>query len=99
MVVIPISKYKALIIESRRNLGYDTTLGTLNEGAIVYTLDTTIGYRKSPLKIVPSPTSTDTTWRRDAALKLNESATIWGYKITNIESGDFGDVVKVEKVG
>ena len=99
MVVIPISKYKAVIIESRRNLGYDTTLGTLNEGAIVYTLDTTIGYRKSPLKIVPSPTSTDTTWRRDAALKLNQSVTIWGYKITNIESGDFGDVVKVEKVG
>ena len=99
MVVIPISKYKAVIVESRRNLGYDTTLGTLNEGAIVYTLDTTIGYRKSPLKIVPSPTSTDTTWRRDAALKLNESATIWGYKITNIESGEFGDVVKVEKVG
>ena len=99
MIVIPISKYKAVIVESRRNLGYDVNLGSANEGAIVYTLDTTIPYRKSTMKLVPSPSATDTTWRRDAALKLNESVSIWGYKITNIESGDFGDVVKVEKAG
>ena len=99
MVVIPISKYKAIIVESRRNLGYDTSLGTLSEGAIVYTLDTTIPYRKSPLKIVSPTSATDLKWRRDSALKLNQSLTVWGYKITNIESGDFGDVVKVEKIG
>lgn len=99
MVVIPISKYKAVVVESRKNLGFDVNLGSSNEGAIVYTLDTTIPYRKSTMKIVPSPSATDTMWRRDAALKVNESVTVWGYKITNIESGDFGDVVKVEKVG
>ena len=98
MIVIPISKYKAIIVESRRNLGFDVNLGTANEGAIVYTVDTTIPYRKSTMKIVPSPTAKDATWRRDAALKLNEAVTIWGYKITNIETGDYGDVVKVEKV-
>ena len=99
MVVIPVSKYRAIIVESRRNLGYDTSLGTLSEGAIVYTLDTTIPYRKSPLKIVSPASATDLKWRRDSALKLNQSLTVWGYKITNIESGDFGDVVKVEKIG
>ncbi len=99
MVVIPISKYKAVIVESRRNLGFDVNLGTANEGALVYTVDTTIPYRKSTMKLVPSPSATDTQWRRDAALKVNESVTIWGYKITNVETGDFGDVVKVEKVG
>lgn len=99
MVVIPISKYKAIIVESRRSLGFDGNLGTANEGALVYTLDTTIGYRKSAIKVVPSPTAKDATWRRDAALKVNQAVTIWGYTITNIESGDFGDVVKVEKVG
>jgi hypothetical protein len=51
------------------------------------------------MKLVTSPSATDTQWRRDAALKVNESVTIWGYKITNVETGDFGDVVKVEKVG
>ena len=98
MVVIPISKYQAIIVESRRNLGFDLNFCSSNEGALVYTLDTTIGYRKSPVKVIPSPSATDATWRRDAALKVNESVTILGYKITNIESGDFGDVVKVEKV-
>jgi hypothetical protein len=99
MVVIPISKYRAVIVESRRNLGFDVNLGSANEGALVYTVDTTIPYRKSTMKLVPSPSATDSKWRRDAALKLNESVTIWGYKITNVETGDFGDVVKVEKVG
>ncbi len=98
MVVVPVSKYKAIIVESRRNLGYDTSLGTLSEGAIIYTLDTTIPYRKSPLKIVSPTSATDLKWRRDSALKLNQSLTVWGYKITVIESGDFGDVIKIEKI-
>jgi uncharacterized NAD-dependent epimerase/dehydratase family protein len=37
-------------------------------------------------------------WRRDAAIKLNQSVTAEGWKITVIETGDFGDVVKVEKI-
>jgi M6 family metalloprotease-like protein len=98
MVVIPISKFRAVIIESRRSLGFDTNLGSLNEGVIVYSLDTTIGYRKSPIKIIPQPNATDVMWRRDAAIKLNQSVTAEGWKITVIETGDFGDVVKVEKI-
>lgn len=99
MVVIPIDRYKAVIVESRRSYGYDTNLGWANEGALVYTLDTTIPYRKSPITVISTQSAGDFVWRTDAALKLNESVTVWGYKITNIESGDFGDVVKVEKVG
>jgi hypothetical protein len=34
----------------------------------------------------------------DAPLKLNESIINNGYKISGVESGNFGDVVKVEKV-
>jgi hypothetical protein len=30
-------------------------------------------------------------------LKVNESVVVGGFKVTNIESGTFGDVVKVEK--
>jgi hypothetical protein len=47
--------------------------------------------------IVPSRTI-DREWYTDAALKLNESVVTNGWKITVVESGDFGDVVKVEKV-
>jgi len=98
LVVIPTDKYTAIAIESRRSYGFDSNLGSRNEGPIVYTIDTTVPYRYSTMKIVQSPSGTDTEWRRDAALLVGESVTVGGWKITNLESGDFGDVIKVEKV-
>jgi M6 family metalloprotease-like protein len=97
LVVIPTGKYQAIAIESRRAIGFDAAMGTLSEGVIVYTIDTTIPYNLSPMKLVPRIGSTDTQWRRDSALKLNDSVTVQGWKITVVESGDYGDVVKVEK--
>lgn len=97
MVVIPLSTYKAIAVESRRSHGYDQNLGSLNEGVFVYTIDTTIPYRYSTMKLIPSPSATDKTWRRDAALKIGESVTFEGWKITYVESGTFGDVVRTEK--
>ena len=97
LVVIPTGKYQAIAIESRRAIGFDATLGTLSEGVIVYTIDTTIPYNLSPMKIVPRVGSTDTVWRRDSALKVGDSVTTQGWRITVIESGEYGDVVKVEK--
>ena len=60
-IVIPLSSTEAVIIESRRAIGFDTALSSRSDlvGAVVY---------------------------------------ISGYKISVVESGDFGDVVKVEKV-
>ena len=97
MVVIPISEYKAIAIESRRSHGYDQNLGSLNEGVFVYRIDTTIPYRYSTMKLIPSPSSTDSVWRRDAALKVGESVQFEGWKITYVESGAFGDVIRTEK--
>jgi D-mannonate dehydratase len=51
------------------------------------------------MKLVPRIGSTDTVWRTDSALKLNDSVTTQGWKISVVESGNWGDVVKVEKVG
>ena len=98
MAVLPISKYKALVVESRRNMGYDTQLGESSEGAIVYVVDTTVPYTESGMWLVPAPDSKDNEWRRDAALSEGQSVSYEGWKITNVESGEFGDVVKVEKV-
>ena len=98
LAVIPTGKYTAIAIESRRAYGFDTNLGTRNEGPIVYTIDTTVPYRYSTMKIVPSPSATDVEWRRDAALLPGEAVITQGWKITNLESGAFGDVIKVEKV-
>ena len=97
MVVIPLSEYKAIAIESRRSHGYDQNLGTLNEGVFVYTIDTTISYRYSTMKLIPSPSSTDKQWKRDAAMKVGESIIFEGWKISYVETGSFGDVVKTER--
>jgi hypothetical protein len=48
--------------------------------------------------IVPTRTL-DREWYTDSALKEGETVTTNGWKITVLDSGDFGDVVKVEKVG
>ena len=98
MVVIPLTEYKAIAIESRRSHGYDQNLGSLNEGVFVYTIDTTTPYRYSTMKLIPSPSSRDQQWKRDAALKIGESITFEGWKITYVETGSFGDVVRTEKL-
>jgi M6 family metalloprotease-like protein len=95
LAVIPTGKYTAVAVESRRNYGYDSTLGTANNGAIVYTIDTRVPYLKSPFYLVPQPQSKDSEWHRDAALKKGVSVSVDGVTITNIESGAFGDVVKI----
>lgn len=96
-VVIPLAQYEGLIIESRRSLGYDYGLQSYSSGALVYALDSTIPYRRSPLKIVYPERSIDRENEYDSALHKNESVTYKGWKVTVVETGIFGDVVKVEK--
>ena len=85
-VIIPVSSTEAIIMESRRALGFDAALASRNDltGLVVYTLDSKVPYRRSPVKVIK-------------VLKVNESVVVGGFKVTNIESGTFGDVVKVEK--
>jgi len=82
-VVIPLSSTEAVIIESRRPTGMSNS-GEYY-GAVVYSLDSKIPYRRSPVKVIN-------------ILKNGQSVRTQGYEITVLESGDFGDVVKVEKV-
>jgi len=96
-VVIPLSRTKAVVIESRRRLGFDNRMKDETQGVLVYTVDTTIKYGLSPITIVPRNGSKDLTWRTDATLQLEDSLVIEGWKIEVIESGEFGDVIKVER--
>jgi M6 family metalloprotease-like protein len=99
LVVIPTGRFTAIAVESRRAIGFDAPMGTASEGVIVYEIDTTVPYGLSTMKLVPRIGSTDKQWRRDSALKSGDSVSTQGWKISVVESGDFGDVVKVEKVG
>jgi M6 family metalloprotease-like protein len=86
-LVIPLNSTEAIIVESRRPLNYDKKLISRQDlvGAVVYTLDSKVPYRRTPVRVV-------------RVLKNQESVLSNGYKISVIESGDFGDVVNVEKV-
>jgi M6 family metalloprotease-like protein len=97
-VVIPLGQYEALVIESRRSLGYDLGLSKSQEGALVYSLDTRVRYRLSPMKIVYPARSVDRNQELDSALRRKESVTHRDWKITVVETGIFGDVIKVEKL-
>ena len=72
-------------------------------GALVYTVDVLDDRYDGGFEVI-KPTNRTTSVLEgpfiyyDAPLKLNESVTVLGYKITVVESGDFGDVVKVEKI-
>lgn len=95
--VVPLSTTEAIVIESRRAIRYDKNMEKSSEGVLLYKVNTSIPSGSGPMRVIGRPGSADI-WFRDAPLKLNESRIVDGYKITVIESGDFGDVIKVEKV-
>jgi M6 family metalloprotease-like protein len=97
-LIIPTGTYTALVVESRRAYGFDSYLSPRDAGALVYRVDTRIPYRRSPMQIIQPARSQDKEWYTDSALRLNEFVIADGWKITVVESGEFGDVVKVEKV-
>ena len=103
LLVIPISQSKVIAIESQRAAGVNFKLTKIEQGALVYTIDTSDNRHDGGMEVI-RPASRKTNPRSgpfllwDAPLKLYESVEVWGYKITVVESGKFGDVVKVEKV-
>jgi hypothetical protein len=99
MIVIPFSSTEAIVVESVRATGMNHKLSKEEQGALVYKLDMTdlrydFGYE------VQFPDSRKWAWTRyamgHAPLKKGESFTYKGVKITNVEWGDFGDVIRVE---
>jgi len=103
LLVIPLSETKVIAVESQRAAGMNFKLTRESQGALVYTLDVMDTRYDGGFEVIKPANRTTATIEGpfiffDAPLKLNESVSIWGYKISVIESGDFGDVIKVEKV-
>lgn len=94
--VIPLSSTEAIVIESRRAIRYDKNLNKISEGALLYKVNTSIPSGFGPMRVVGRTGSTDI-FLSDAPLKLKESVTVDGYTIQVVESGVFGDVIKVNK--
>ena len=112
LILVPINENEMIGIESIRNSGFNYKIPKSQLGAIVYKVyrdnRNPNSYYGINLKVF-CPTNRPCTESQDmqyggfhlagAALKLDDYVELLGMKITLVESGDFGDVVRVEKVG
>jgi hypothetical protein len=101
LIVIPLSQTKGIVIESIRPAGLYYKIPKLSNGVLVYVVD--LDASDSGLKlnlVLPTNRNPDKppTWLSQATLRQGESVISNGHRITIVESGNFGDVVKVEKV-
>ena len=104
LLVIPVDSTKVLVVESMRAAGFNFKIPQVAEGALVYLVDTSKTEHGRGINVLRPTNRIGSIYNvpsfvlADAPLKLNESITSNGYKISVVESGNFGDVVKVEKV-
>ena len=93
-VIIPISRTKAVVIESRRAIGIDKNIA--KSGALVYVVDSLIQSGQGPVKVFPSDLSGDPRYLK-APRALGESVTTEGVTIKVTKSDDSGDTVEISK--
>lgn len=101
LVVVPLSKTKAIVVESIRATGLNYRLNTPSLGALVYEVDSGDPRHMYGYKLLYPDNrrpKLNEIVMEDGPLKVGESVTYEGVKITNVEWGDFGDVIKIEPV-
>jgi hypothetical protein len=99
-VVIKISNAKVIVLESIRPAGLYYKLPKASQGVLVYTVDLTAKERDFGMKLVLPKNRNPNKgpfFLAEAPLRLGESVTTDGVTITVVESGTFGDVIKVDK--
>lgn len=102
-VVVPLNRHSAILIESRKAKGYDSTLNSDEQGIVVYKLDTTIPSGKGPIIVIPKVNSVTTKPYSyefldkfrflKAPLQYGDSVDIDGFYISNISKGDIDRVL------
>jgi M6 family metalloprotease-like protein len=99
-VIIPISQTKVVVIETLRPGGLFYKHPLQSQGALVYEVDLMQQEHGMGMKLsLPIGRTIDShpVFMASAPLKQGESTITNGYKITVLEAGTFGDVVKIEK--
>ena len=93
-VVVPISRTKAVVIESRRAIGIDKNIA--KSGALVYVVDSSIQSGQGPVKVFPSDVSSDPRYLK-APRAFGESVTTEGITVKVTKSDASGDTVEITK--
>jgi M6 family metalloprotease-like protein len=81
-VMLPIGTSRAVVVESRRAVGYDAALSRV--GAVVYVVDTSIPSGSGPIQVMNDR----------QALLPGESITVEGVTVTVIAADELGDTVR-----
>ena len=102
-VVVPLNEYEMVVVENRRQLGYDATApgthqsgasprhGLLKEGVLVYTVDSRVDNGQLPIKVAGD--SGDGLVDEFPVLGVGDSVTVAGYTVS--VSADDGDTYTV----
>jgi M6 family metalloprotease-like protein len=91
--MVPLSASKILVMESRRNEGYDQ-IANGHEGVLVYTVDMKLGTLAGGYRTQRRIGSTDPNFE-DAALHVGDSITVEGVTVSVTASSTDGDTIKV----
>jgi M6 family metalloprotease-like protein len=94
-VMVPLSASKILVMESRKNEGYDHIV-TGHEGVLVYTVDMTVGTLGGGYRTQRRVGSVDPNFE-DAALHVGDTITVDGVTVSVTASSADGNTVKVAK--
>lgn len=94
-VVIKISNTKIVVVESRRNEGFDV-IDSSNEGVLIYTVEMTTETQKGGWKVQRRPGSVEANFK-DAALRAGEKIVTNGVTIEVLSRDANGDRVKISK--
>lgn len=105
-IIIPIDRQRAIVIESQRAEGINYKLPQVSEGALVYVVNTSLTSHADGIRLVlpenkkmiqaSNMDNKSPGQNSNASLKLGETAVYNGIRITVVESGSFGDVIKIE---
>lgn len=90
-VMVPTGPTSAVIVESRRALGYDSNL--IKPGALVYSIDTSISTGQGPIQVFP--VKDNDPYRDQSPLAVGESVTVGNVTISVLESTADSDTVQV----
>ncbi|MEM7105248.1 MAG: hypothetical protein AAF502_19070 [Bacteroidota bacterium] len=90
-IMIPLDSASALVVESRRKIGFDIRT---REGALVYLVNTTLPGGSGPIQVKPGVKS-EYKFLQDAPMAKGESYTFKNVSVEVIETNKHSDKVKV----
>lgn len=93
-VIVPLTRTKALVVESRRAIGLDSKI--TKTGALVYVVDSSLQSGYGPVKIYPSSVATDPRYLQ-APRAVGESVTVDGITVRVTSASSAGDNVLITR--